>query len=84
MASGAAPTPYPVQEAQQRTTMPHVKEPCRSTSFALTPDQLAWLDARRQHGSLSRSAALRQAIDRLAAIEAPRGPLVTHAGDSNV
>jgi hypothetical protein len=84
MASRAAPTPYPVQEAQRRTTMSHVKEPHRSTSFALTPDQLAWLDSRRQHGSLSRSAALRQALDRLAAIEASRGPTITHAGDGNV
>jgi hypothetical protein len=35
MASGAAPTPYPVQEAQRRTTMSHVKEPHRSTSLLL-------------------------------------------------
>jgi Arc/MetJ-type ribon-helix-helix transcriptional regulator len=47
--------------------MPRVEEPHRSTSFALTPEQLAWLDARRQHGSISRSAALRQALDDLMA-----------------
>ena len=70
MASSAAPTPYPVQEAQRRTTMSHVKEPHRSTSFALTPDQLAWLDSRRQHGSLSRAAALRQALDHLMTVTA--------------
>ena len=44
--------------------------PHRSTSFALSPEQLAWLDRRRSRGRLSRSAALRQAIDDLIAIEA--------------
>jgi hypothetical protein len=39
-------------------------------SFQLTPAQLAWLDARRHHGSLSRSAALRQALDTLIQIQA--------------
>ena len=32
-------------------------------SVSITHDQLAWLDARRRHGSLSRSAALRQVLD---------------------
>ena len=36
-------------------------------SFQLTPAQLAWLDARRQRGPISRSAALRQALDDLMA-----------------
>lgn len=52
----------------RRSTSPH--EASRSTSFAITPQQLAWLDAQRHHGSISRSAALRQAIDRLIALDA--------------
>lgn len=67
MASTEVIAPYPAQAALQRTTMPRAEEPHRSTSFALTPQQLAWLDARRQHGSISRSAALRQALDDLMA-----------------
>ena len=39
-------------------------------SFQLTPDQLAWLDERRRHGALSRSAALRHALDTLIGMEA--------------
>ena len=39
-------------------------------SFSLTADQLAWLDARRAKGSLSRSAAIRQALDTLISLEA--------------
>lgn len=42
----------------------------RSTSFALSPQHLLWLDKRRRRGGLSRSAALRQALDDLIAIEA--------------
>lgn len=34
-------------------------------SLTLSPTHLAWLDAQRQHGNLSRSAALRVALDRL-------------------
>lgn len=34
-------------------------------SVVLSPPHLAWLDAQRQHGNLSRSAALRIALDRL-------------------
>jgi metal-responsive CopG/Arc/MetJ family transcriptional regulator len=34
-------------------------------SVQLSPDQMQWLDSRRQHGAISRSAALRQAIDTL-------------------
>jgi hypothetical protein len=47
--------------------MSPVEERCRSTSFALTTAQLEWLDAKRQHGAISRSAALRQALDHLMA-----------------
>jgi len=36
-------------------------------SVVLTPPHLAWLDAQRQQGNLSRSAALRVALDRLMA-----------------
>ena len=32
-------------------------------SVSITQQQLAWLDERRRHGSLSRSAALRQVLD---------------------
>ena len=39
-------------------------------SVSITQQQLAWLDARRRHGSLSRSAALRQVLD--AAIDRER------------
>jgi len=34
-------------------------------SIQLTPAQLAWIDSRRHHGAISRSAALRQVIDTL-------------------
>lgn len=34
-------------------------------SVVLSPPHLAWLDAQRQQGNLSRSAALRIALDRL-------------------
>jgi Arc/MetJ-type ribon-helix-helix transcriptional regulator len=34
-------------------------------SVSITPDQLAWIDQRRAHGSLSRSAVIRQALDGL-------------------
>lgn len=40
-------------------------------SISITEDQLAWLDQRRRHGALSRSAALRQVLD--AAIAAEQG-----------
>lgn len=65
---------YPVQNAQERTTMQVIQERCRSTSFALTPEHLAWLDAKRQHGAISRSAALRQALDELMATEPTQQP----------
>lgn len=42
-------------------------------SVQLTPAQLAWLDARRQRGAISRSAALRQALDDLMTM-APTAP----------
>ena len=32
-------------------------------SISITEAQLAWLDQRRSHGALSRSAVLRQVID---------------------
>lgn len=38
-------------------------------SFQLAAHQLAWLDAKRNRGSISRSAALRQVLDDLMAIE---------------
>ena len=38
-------------------------------SFSITKEQLAWLDQRRRHGSLSRSSALRQALDTAIAVE---------------
>lgn len=44
----------------------------KAASFQLTPQQVAWLDARRQHGNLSRSAALRQALDGLIQLEATK------------
>lgn len=39
-------------------------------SVSITHEQLAWLDARRRHGSLSRSAALRQVLDAVISREA--------------
>jgi metal-responsive CopG/Arc/MetJ family transcriptional regulator len=42
-------------------------------SVSITEAQLAWLDQRRSHGALSRSAVLRQVID--AAIAAERAGL---------
>jgi hypothetical protein len=44
-------------------------------SFTLFSRHLDWLDAKRRHGSLSRSAALRQALDALIAIDAAGGAL---------
>lgn len=41
-------------------------------SFSITEEQLAWIEQRRLHGSLSRSAVLRQAID--IAMAAERAP----------
>jgi len=41
-------------------------------SVSVTVEQLDWLDARRANGSLSRSAALRMALDELMQIEAFR------------
>lgn len=38
-------------------------------SFQLTTDQLTWLDTQRTHGAISRSAALRQALDQLMSLE---------------
>lgn len=43
-------------------------------SVQLTPAQLAWLDARRQRGAISRSAALRQALDDLMATKPAEPP----------
>ena len=62
---------YSARAAQKRTTMSLVQERRRSTSFALAPEHLAWLDAKRQHGAISRSAALRQALDDLMRMAAP-------------
>ena len=41
-------------------------------SVSITEAQLAWLEQRRLHGALSRSAVLRQVLD--AAIAAEQGP----------
>ena len=38
-------------------------------SVSITEAQLAWLDQRRSHGALSRSAVLRQVIDAVIAAE---------------
>ena len=38
--------------------------------MSITADQLTWLDQQRCNGSLSRSAALRQALDKLIRLEA--------------
>ncbi len=40
-----------------------MSETALPVSVSITPQQLAWLDERRRHGSLSRSAALRQVLD---------------------
>lgn len=40
-------------------------------SFQLTCDQVRWLEAHQQQGSISRSAALRMALDRLMRLEVP-------------
>lgn len=45
------------------------RDAVKPVTLTLNPRQLAWLDTQRQHGSISRSAALRQAIDRLIALE---------------
>lgn len=41
-------------------------------TFTLTPRQVAWLDGRRHLGCLSRSAALRLALDELILLEGER------------
>ena len=46
-------------------------------SISLTHEQVAWLDERRRHGSLSRSAALRQVLDAVIAAEQGAAPAVT-------
>lgn len=46
-------------------------------SISITHEQLAWLDERRRHGSLSRSAALRQVLDAVIAAEQGAAPAVT-------
>ena len=43
-------------------------------SISITHEQLAWLDARRRHGSISRSAALRQVLDSFIRTEALASP----------
>ena len=47
-------------------------------SVSITEAQLAWLEQRRLHGALSRSAVLRQVLD--AAIAAEQGPSGARAG----
>lgn len=46
------------------------RDAVKPVTITLNARQLAWLDVQRLHGSISRSAALRQAIDRLIALEA--------------
>lgn len=41
----------------------------KPVSVQLAPHQMAWLDAKRQHGSISRSAQLRQVLDDLIAAD---------------
>lgn len=43
-------------------------------SISITPEQLAWLDRRRRHGLLTRSAVLRQLLDDAIAAEAAPQP----------
>ena len=54
-------------------------------SVSITEAQLAWLDQRRSHGTLSRSAVLRQVIDAAIAAEqaglAVPGPLLVASAD---
>lgn len=47
----------------------------KPVSVQLAPHQMAWLDAKRQHGPISRSAQLRQVLDDVMAAD----PLVTTA-----
>ncbi|MCX5943615.1 MAG: hypothetical protein NTU65_11285 [Cyanobacteria bacterium] len=47
-------------------------------SVSITEAQLAWLEQRRLHGALSRSAVLRQVLD--AAIAAEQGPSTAWPG----
>ena len=47
-------------------------------SVSITETQLAWLEQRRLHGALSRSAVLRQVLD--AAIAAEQGPSTAWPG----
>jgi hypothetical protein len=54
-------------------------------SVSITEAQLAWLEQRRLHGALSRSAVLRQVIDAVIAAErtgmAMPGPVLAAAAD---
>jgi hypothetical protein len=59
------------------------RDAVRPVTLTLNPRQLAWLDTQRQHGSISRSAALRQAIDRLIAIEAQQALTAQPAQTAN-
>ena len=43
-------------------------------SISITQEQLAWLDRRRRHGLLTRSAVLRQLLDDAIAAEAAPQP----------
>ena len=48
-------------------------------SVSITEAQLAWLEQRRRHGALSRSAVLRQVLDAaIAAEQAARAAAQTH------
>jgi hypothetical protein len=52
--------------SEHQTSMPSFASPL---SVSITEAQLAWLDQRRLHGTLSRSAVLRQVIDAAIAAE---------------
>ena len=54
-------------------------------SFSITEEQLTWLDQRRRHGALSRSAALRQVLDAaIAAEQSAKSPLPVASGTALV
>jgi Arc/MetJ-type ribon-helix-helix transcriptional regulator len=47
-------------------------------SVTITPSQLQWIDQRRALGSLSRSAIVRQALDRVIELEAAQAAQPQH------
>jgi Arc/MetJ-type ribon-helix-helix transcriptional regulator len=49
-------------------------------SVSITTSQLQWIDQRRALGSLSRSAVVRQALDRVMALDAAQAAQPQHGG----